>query len=77
MLELIDKEDCTTIKECGTRIVDRKKLDNKKREQAEAYKKKKIRDKDKYVYLIYLDTQLNQQRRIRIYLDSNRGEIVD
>lgn len=68
MIELVDKEECST--KGGTRIIDRKKLEDKNKEKSatkEIFKTRKGRYGGiKYKYLIYWDKEQNRQIQKRI-----------
>lgn len=73
MIELVPKEDCSTTKNRGTRITDRKKLEDKKIAKLKAKSKKLItkKFKYKYIYIIRWDNQRNRKVRTRVYLKNN------
>ena len=56
MLKLVDKDECSSIENCGMRRTDRKKLENRKKERSKEKKEiiRTIRG-HKYRYLIYWD----------------------
>lgn len=55
-LQIVPKEDCSTIKNCGLRKSDRRKLEDRKKERSKEKKEiiRTIRG-HKYRYLIYWD----------------------
>jgi hypothetical protein len=63
-LELVEKEDCTSIENRGKRVKDRKKLEDKKKEITTTKKIIITKRGHKYIILVYRDEKTHKQKRM-------------